>query len=66
MENRVCKNKKCQKPLPKGYKHKYCESCRNKQVQMVKGGLKSAGAAVGTVACITVTVLTAGKINLKK
>ena len=24
-EIRVCKNKKCQKVLPAGYKHKYCE-----------------------------------------
>ena len=35
MENKVCKNKKCLKPLPEGYKHKYCEACRNQQVQNV-------------------------------
>lgn len=66
MENSVCKNKKCQKPLPKGYKHKYCESCRNKHVEMVKGALKSVGATVGTVVCVTVTILTAGNRNTKK
>lgn len=27
-EIRICKNKKCQKVLPAGYKHKYCEACR--------------------------------------
>ena len=30
---RVCKNKKCQKVLPAGYKHRYCEACRNKHVR---------------------------------
>ena len=42
MENRVCKNKKCLKPLPEGYKHKYCEACRNQQAQKVKNGFKAA------------------------
>lgn len=32
---RVCKNKKCQKVLPEGYKHRYCEACRNKHAQGV-------------------------------
>lgn len=36
MENKVCKNKKCMKPLPEGYKHKYCEACRNQHAQKVK------------------------------
>lgn len=62
MENKVCKNKKCLKPLPKGYKHKYCEACRNKHAQKMKNSLK----AVGTVACFAVTIVTAGKINPKK
>lgn len=48
MENKVCK--KCQKPLPEGYKHKQCESCRNAQVQGVKKGLGVAAAGVGAVA----------------
>ena len=62
MENKVCKNKKCLKPLPKGYKHKYCEACRNQHAQKVKNGLK----AVGTAACFAVTIVTAEKINPKK
>jgi hypothetical protein len=36
MEQKVCKNKKCRKPLPDGYRYKYCESCRNGQVKRVK------------------------------
>ncbi len=66
MENRVCKNKKCLKPLPEGYKHKYCEACRNQQAQNVKNGVKVVTSVVGTVACVAVTVVTAGKINPRK
>lgn len=62
MENKVCKNKKCLKPLPNEYKHKYCEACRNQHAQKVKNGLKT----VGTVTCFAVTIVTAGKINPKK
>lgn len=31
-----CKNKKCQRSLPNGYKHKHCENCRNRQVKGIK------------------------------
>lgn len=48
MEIRICKNKKCQRPLPEGYKHKYCENCRNEQVKQVK----NAGKAVLSFAAI--------------
>ena len=54
MENKVCK--KCQKPLPEGYKHKKCESCRNAQVQGV----------AGAVASFAVVIVTKGKVNPKK
>ena len=54
------------KPLPKGYKHKYCEACRNQHAQKVKNGLKVAASLAGTAACLAVTIVTAGKINLKK
>lgn len=66
MENKVCKNKKCMKPLLEGYKHKYCEACRNQHAQKVKNGLKAAAGLAGTAACFAVTIVTAGKINLKK
>jgi hypothetical protein len=36
MEQRKCKNKKCQRPLPDEYKYKYCENCRNEQVKHFK------------------------------
>lgn len=62
MENKVCK--KCQKPLPEGYKHKKCESCRNAQVQDVKNGLKAVARVVGVVA--VVWSLQKGKVNPKK
>ena len=65
MENRVCKNKKCLKPLPEGYKHKYCEACRNQQAQKVNNGFKAAASVAGTVACVVVTVVTAGKVKPK-
>ena len=65
MENGVCKNKKCLKPLPEGYKHKYCEACRNQQAQKVKNGFKAAASVAGTVACVVVTVVTAGKVKPK-
>lgn len=62
MEQKVCKNKKCQKPLPVGYKHKYCESCRNGQVKQVK----KVGEAALSLAVVVVTVATKGKVKLKK
>ena len=64
MENKVCK--KCQKPLPEGYKHKKCESCRNAQVQGVKNGLKATVGVAGAVASFAVVVVTKGKVNPKK
>jgi hypothetical protein len=65
-EVRVCKNKKCQKVLPTGYKHKYCEACRNQHVQTAKNVLKGIGAGAATVASVAVVIVTGGKINLKK
>ena len=60
----VCK--KCQKPLPEGYKHKKCESRRNAQVQCVKNGLKVAAGVAGAVASFAVVIVTKGKVNPKK
>ena len=64
-EIRVCKNKKCQKVLPTGYKHRYCEACRNSQAQTTKKILKGIGASAATAASIAVVVITRGKINPK-
>ena len=65
-EIRVCKNKECQKVLPAGYKHKYCEACRNKHAETAKNVLKGLGTGAATVACAAVIVFTGGKINKKK
>ena len=46
METKKCKNKKCQRPLPKEYKYKYCENCRNEQVNSVKQIIKDVGSGV--------------------
>lgn len=62
MELRKCKNKKCQRPLPEEYKHKYCENCRNEQVKRIK----DAGKAVAGVAVFALTIVTKGRINPKK
>lgn len=62
-EVRVCKNKRCQKLLPIGYKHKYCEACRNKQIQRMRDISKIGGIALTGVA---VLVFTGGKTNFKK
>ena len=54
-EIRVCKNKKCQRPLPANYKHNYCESCRNQHAQTAKNVLK--GIAVGATTVASVPLL---------
>ena len=46
METKKCKNKKCKRPLPKEYKYKYCENCRNEQVNSVKKIIKNVGSGV--------------------
>ena len=61
LEQRVCKNKNCRKILPEGYKHWYCETCRNKHAQ----NLKKAGECVLSVAGVALLVVTGGR-NLKK
>ena len=47
MEQRHCKNKKCQRILPDRYKYKYCENCRNERAKKAKDGLKMGGAVLG-------------------
>ncbi len=60
---KICKNKKCQKVLPDGYKHKYCEACRNKHAGTAREVLKGIGAVV---AGGVILVLKGGKIDSKK
>lgn len=62
MEQRKCKNKKCQRSLPDGYKHKYCENCRNKQAKHFKDACK----VLGVVVMIGGIIVTKDKINPTK
>lgn len=63
MEMNKCKSKKCQRELPKDYKHRYCEHCRNIYAKRTKDGIKAVGGAVGSLALL---VLTKGKVGSKK
>lgn len=57
-----CKNKKCQRPLPEGYKHKYCENCRNERTKL----FKDVGKTAGGLAVFALAIITNGKINPKR
>lgn len=65
-EIHFCKNKKCMKPLPEGYKRKYCEACRNKHAEAAKNALKGVVATAGAALSVVVVVATKGKINPKE
>lgn len=56
IKEKRCKNKECNKVLPERYKHKYCESCMNKQAHKVKNIL-------GTTFAIGLCVITAGRLG---
>ena len=62
MEQKRCKNKKCQRVLPDDYKHKYCENCRNKQAKKFKNGCK---VALSIALGFGLAVVTKGKISSK-
>ena len=64
MEQRLCRNKKCRRPLPDGYKHKYCERCRNEHAIRFRNGCKNALGVAVMVGGVAATVLTKGKINI--
>ena len=55
MENKKSKNKKSKRPLTNEYKYKYCENCRNEQVNSVKKVFKN---IVGTGALLLGAILT--------
>lgn len=51
MTEKLCK--KCQRPLPDGYKYKYCENCRTVRAEKIRNTGKAIGAiilAAGTAA----------------
>lgn len=66
MENKKCRNKKCQRLLPEGYKHRYCENCRNERIKRIKDTSKAALGVVVLIGGPVVAAATKGKINLKK
>jgi len=59
MTDKRCKNKECNKVLPDGYKHKYCESCMNTKAHTVKNIL-------GTSLAVFLFFITAGHFGGKK
>lgn len=54
LEQKMCKNKNCKKVLPEGYKHRYCEACRNVQAEHVKKGFKAVGGTLLSVGLLVV------------
>ena len=66
MEQKRCKNKKCQRILPDGYKHKYCEYCRNERAKRFKDGCKGALGIAVMIGGTAAAILTKGKINPNK
>lgn len=60
-----CKKKRCQRPLPEGYKHRYCENCRNTHVKRFKDTGKAVFGVVFLVGGTVLKVATKGKINPK-
>lgn len=64
MEQKKCK--KCQRILPDGYKHKYCENCQNEQVEHFKNNCKGIASIAIMIAGPVITIATKGKINLTK
>ena len=65
METKYCKNKKCKRTLPEGYKHKYCENCRGKQAEDVKKRGVGLLGVLGVVGSVAIAVITKGKFNPK-
>lgn len=63
METKNCKSKKCQRPLPEGYKHRYCENCRNEQIKQIKDIGKATLGLVIFAGGTALTVVTRGKIK---
>lgn len=56
---------KCKRPLPEGYRHLCCESCRTRQAENVKEAAKKVMGVTAAAASIAVVIGTAGKINPK-
>ena len=61
LEINKCKNKKCQKILPEGYKYKYCEACQIQKVKHFKDTGKAVLSCVGIVSIVVIVAMTKGK-----
>ena len=57
-----CKNKKCNKVLPKNSKSKYCENCLNKRADLTKLGAKT---VLGSIGCFIFLSVTKGRFSKK-
>lgn len=66
VEIRKCKNKKCQRPLPEGYKHKYCENCRNEYIKRIKDAGKAVVGVAILVGGAALNIVINEKNNSKK
>lgn len=62
-ELKKCRNKKCQRILPEGYKHKYCEYCRNMRASLIKENGKKVLNVALFIGGTAVTIATKGKIS---
>ena len=62
VEQKQCKGYHCTKLLPYGDKHLLCENCRGTYAD----GIKKGGKIALGVASVAVTIVTAGKVNIKK
>ena len=66
VEPRKCKNRKCQRVLPDGYKHKYCEHCMTVRADRIKeNGKKGLNVAL-LLGGAAVAIAQKGNINLGK
>ena len=52
--------------MPEGYKHSYCENCRNEHAMKFKNGCKTALGLAVMVGGTAVAIVTKGKITPNK
>lgn len=60
----VCK--KCNKPMPEGYKYDECEHCRGKKAGLARKIMKGVGVGAGAVLSVATLIVTKGKFGGKK
>lgn len=65
MEQKRCKNKKCRRILPEGYKYKYCERCRNERTEKMKNWVEGATTLTAVIGSAVLAIITKGKSGPK-